>query len=223
MKWTRSAKVGSSTRKCLPQLRRPTIRSPTRRSLPIRVLPSTATMRRPTRRFASSLRMTIEGPSGMASPALAGRCLQDLEEAHHDGGRPAHADADEDALVDPGQCRRGAFEARQTAEVDLGWFDRLAAHEARHHRRRRGADRVVVDVDAVARIGLEHVARLEPRHRLAGDELEVGAARQHARAEAATGAAATDDRDDAANAGGDPADLDRRADFDLEVGEGLEG
>src|SRR5436190_17815249 len=129
MKWTRSAKVGSSTRKCLPQLRRATMRSPTRRSLSIRVLPSTATMRRPTRRFASSFRMTIEGPSGMTSPALEGRCLQDLEEAHHDGGRPERADADEDALVDPGERRRGAFEARQAAEVDLGRIDRLAPHE----------------------------------------------------------------------------------------------
>ena len=39
------------------------------------------------------------------------------------------------------------------------------------------------------------------------------------RREAAPAAAAADDRDDAAHAGGDPADLDRRADLDLEVGE----
>ena len=37
--------------------------------------------------------------------------------------------------------------------------------------------------------------------------------------EAAADAAAADDRDDAADAGGDLADLDRHADLDLEVGE----
>ena len=78
---------------------------------------------------------------------------------------------------------------------------------------------VVVDVDAVAGIGLEDVARLEPRHRLARDQLEVGAARQHARREVAPAAAPADDRDEAAHAGADLADLDRRADLDLEVGE----
>src|SRR6476469_10545262 len=217
MKWTRSANVGSSTRKCLPQLRSATMRWPTRRSLLIRVLPSTPTMRRPTSPCASSFRMTIDGPSGMTSPAL--ERSEHLEEAHHDGLWPAHADADEDALADPGERRRGALEARQAAEVDLGRLDRLAAHEARHHRRRRSANRVGVNVDAVAGVGLEDVARLEARHRLARDELEVGAAGKDAGAEAAAGATAADDRDDAAHAGGDLADLDRRADFDLEVGE----
>ena len=76
-----------------------------------------------------------------------------------------------------------------------------------------------MDVDAVAGIGLEDVARFEPRHRLAREKLEVGAARKHARLEAAAGATSADDRDDAAHAGGDLADLDRRADLDLEVGE----
>jgi hypothetical protein len=78
---------------------------------------------------------------------------------------------------------------------------------------------IVVNVDAVAAIGLEDVARLEARHRLAGDELEIGTVRQDAGVEVAPPAMPADDRNQAAESAGDAADLDRRADPDLEVGE----
>jgi len=150
------------------------------------------------------------------------RSLANLEEAHLDDRRSAHADAHEDALADPCQRRRARLEARRAAEVDVAGIDRLAADETRHHRRRRGADRVVDDVDAIAAVGLEDVARLEARHRRTRDELKVGAARQHARAEPAAAAAAAGDRDQPAQPAGNGADLDRRADLDLEIGKALE-
>jgi hypothetical protein len=66
-RWMRNEKVFSSTRKCFPQLRIATTRSPSRRSLAIVVLPSTATMRLPAKRCASSRRITIDGPSGTSA------------------------------------------------------------------------------------------------------------------------------------------------------------
>src|SRR3954468_8199084 len=119
----RSEKARISMRKCLPQLRSATMRSPTSRSLSMRVLPSAATMRLPTMPCACSRRMTIEGPSGTTSPRsrfAPGLALEHFEEAHLDRARPAHADADEDALGDPAQRRRARLEARHAAEVDLG-------------------------------------------------------------------------------------------------------
>ena len=45
-------------------------------------------------------------PCRIARLAGRGRRLEHLEEAHHDRARPAHADADEDALADPGERLR---------------------------------------------------------------------------------------------------------------------
>src|SRR5947209_2314666 len=61
----RTLKSGSSMRKCLPQLRKASMRWCSRRSLAIVVLPSTRAIVLPVKRVASSLRMTIEGPSGI--------------------------------------------------------------------------------------------------------------------------------------------------------------
>src|SRR3954470_17474486 len=61
----RSATVGSSSRKCLPQVRTACTVRPFRRSLSSVVLPSTRRMRRPSKTCACSRRMTSDGPSGM--------------------------------------------------------------------------------------------------------------------------------------------------------------
>src|SRR4051812_9761155 len=66
MKCTRRLKSGSSTRKCLPQLRKASMRCCSSRSFSMVVLPCTRRIVRPRKGLTCSLRMTIEGPSGMA-------------------------------------------------------------------------------------------------------------------------------------------------------------
>src|SRR5215204_6489058 len=65
MKCTRSVKSGSSTRKCLPQLRNASMRWRSRRSFSIVVLPETRSIVLPRKGVTCSFRMTMEGPSCM--------------------------------------------------------------------------------------------------------------------------------------------------------------
>jgi hypothetical protein len=97
--------------------------------------------------------------------------------------------------------------------------DRFATNQPAHDLDRRGSHGVVVHVDELAGFGLEDIARLESGHRRADDELEVGAARNDARTPVTRDAATAQDRDDAAKAGRDSTDLERRADLDGEIGE----
>src|SRR6476661_5695852 len=62
----RSATVGSSSRKCLPQVRTAWTVRPFSCALSSFVLPSTLRMRRPSKTWACSRRMTRDGPSGIA-------------------------------------------------------------------------------------------------------------------------------------------------------------
>ena len=114
----------------------------------------------------------------------------------------------------------GAFEARQAAEVDLGRIDRLAADEAAPSlpARRCGRRRCGRRCGRRRRSRGRSAPRAAPSSRSAMSWKSAPPGSTRA-AEAAADAAAADDRDDAAHAGGDLADLDRRADLDLEVGE----
>src|SRR4051812_9665183 len=66
MKCTRRLKSGSSTRKCLPQLRKASTRWSSSRSFSMVVLPCTRRMVCPRNGVTCSLRMTMEGPSCMS-------------------------------------------------------------------------------------------------------------------------------------------------------------
>src|SRR6185369_15387873 len=145
-----------------------------------------------------------------------------FKKAHHDFVRIARAGAHEHALVNPAQRLRDGFETRAAAKVDRGRIDSLAPHQPRHQLRRPGADRAVLHVDQVAAVGLQHIARVELRQRIAHDELEVRPARQHARAPAVAHGFTGEDRNQPAQAARGAPDFQRFGNLYRQVGEELE-
>src|SRR6266850_2415997 len=144
---------------------------------------------------------------------------QHLEETHHDLARMARAGADEHALAQPAQRRRGGLEPGHTAKVDGGRVDRFTTQQARNKFGRPGSDGVVLDVDTIAGVGLEDITRLQERATIGSDDLIVRPACKHTRVPAAADSDRVSalDRDHAARAGANKTDFDGCVDVHPQV------
>src|SRR3954454_22339770 len=100
---------------------------------------------------------------GAGSAPASPRSLGDQVDVVGDAGGSAPADADEDAVVEPGELRVGRLNRDRGAERVLGGIHVLAGREAGEHLRRAMAYTLGADVEQRAAVGLQGVADVGDR------------------------------------------------------------
>ena len=143
-------------------------------------------------------------------------------DAHEHRGRPAFAEADEQAALQPGMGRRRGLEGGRGAEVHALGRHRLAAQEPRHVLRRGVAQAAVDHVHQRAVGEAERVARLDLGHPVRADELEIRAPGQDLPLQPRPGHAAAEDGHDPPLPGRARAEEEGRRDLRLDRADEVE-
>ena len=130
--------------------------------------------------------------------------------------RVSFSGRDKEAAHHPGVGRRRRLEDWRRPEVDTGWIDLLAAHEARHVFWRGMPHASVADREPRAVGEFDGISRVQSRH-ATGVRLKVGSARQDDAGSKRARDRSARDRDHPADLLPDIADVDRRRHRDGEM------